>query len=71
MHIFMERAICIPNLVFLKLLVFSFISGPFSVTAAAVTFFRIERYETVLYDKNLTQNRKPQDEARTTVKTGH
>ena len=40
--------ICIPNLVFLELLVFSFFSGPFSVTAAAAaaaaeTFFRIER----------------------------
>ena len=47
MHIFIEKAICIPNLAFLKLLVFSFFSSPFSVTAAeaaaAVTFFRIER----------------------------
>ena len=39
LHIFIEKAICMPNLIFLKLLVFSFISGPASLTAAAVTFF--------------------------------
>ena len=38
LHIFIEKAICLlPNLVFLKLLVFSFIGGP--VSAAAVTLF--------------------------------
>ena len=44
LHIFIEKSICIPNLVFLKLLVFSFIGGPASAAAAAVTFFRIQRF---------------------------
>ena len=41
LHIFMEKAICIPNLVFLKQLVFSFIDSPALMIAAtpAVTFF--------------------------------
>ena len=39
-HIFIEKEICLPNLVSLKLLVFSFIGGPFSVTAAAAAVFK-------------------------------
>ena len=37
---FIRISLEILNLVFLKLLVFSFIGSPFSVTAAAVTFFQ-------------------------------
>ena len=47
-HIFIEKAIYILNLVFLKLLLFSFIGGSAATAAVAtaVTFFKIERYIT-------------------------
>ena len=52
LHIFIEKAICIPNLIFPKLLVFLFIGGPASVTVATVTFFRIERLITLFFTVN-------------------
>ena len=41
LHIFIDKAICIPTLIFLKLLTFPLIGGPASATVAlaALTFF--------------------------------
>ena len=58
LHIFIEKAICIPNMVFLKLLVFLFIGSPASATAVIFSF-RIERLFVLLITSEIDlQNKK-------------